>query len=117
MGHKMDYLFKPSKNPSLASLQERRKHPREDCSIDANYMTRDRWYRGSIENFSEGGAYVRTFYGRVVFPGESIFLVARVRVLREQLRGKIAWAGPNGIGVEFVDLGNDKLEICINSPS
>ena len=28
-------------------------------------------------------------------------LVARIRVLREQLRGKIAWVGMYGMGVKF----------------
>jgi hypothetical protein len=30
-----------------------------------------------------------------------MFLVARIRVLRHQLRGKIAWVGPHGMGIEF----------------
>ena len=28
-------------------------------------------------------------------------LVARIKFLRDQIRGKIAWVGPHGIGVEF----------------
>jgi len=101
MGHLMDYLLKSNKNPSLASQQERRKHPREDCSINANYMVQGRWHRGSIENISEGGAYILTFQDKTFSPGEGIFLVAQIRVLREQLRGKIAWVDPYGMGVEF----------------
>jgi len=97
----MDQLLNSNKNPTLASLQERRKHPRDDCFIEANYLSRNRWYRGSIQNISEGGAYIQTFQDRRFSPGENIFLVARIRFLREQLRAKITWVGPHGIGVEF----------------
>jgi len=97
----MDYLLNSNKNPALASHEEKRKHPREECFIEANYLTRDRWYRGSIQNISDGGAYIRSFHGRTFSPGEDIFLIAQIRVLREQLRGKIAWVDPYGMGVEF----------------
>ena len=97
----MDYLLNSNDNPPIASQQERRKHPREDCSINANYMVQGRWHRGFIQNISEGGAYVLTFEDKVSSPGEWIFLIARIRFLREQLKGKIAWVDPYGMGVEF----------------
>jgi hypothetical protein len=97
----MDYLLNSNDNPPIASQQERRKHPREDCSINANYMVQGRWHRGFIQNISEGGAYVLTFEDKVSSPGEGIFLIARIRFLREQLEGKIAWVDPYGMGVEF----------------
>ena len=97
----MDYRLNSDDNPALASQQERRKHPREDCSIKANYMVKGHWHKGSIQNISEGGAYVLTFEDKVSFPGEGIFLVARIRFLREQLRGKIAWMDSYGMGVKF----------------
>ena len=101
MGHPMDDLLKSLKKLQLGSSQEKRKHPRKDCSIKANYMVKGRWHRGSVQNISDGGAYIRTFQARTFSPGEAIFLVARIRFLREQIRGKIAWVGRNGIGVEF----------------
>jgi hypothetical protein len=90
----MDHLLNSNKNPALGSRQERRKHPREDCSIKANYMVKGLWHRGSIRNISDGGAYISSIRGEQFSPSEEIFLVARFRVLREQLRGKIAWVGP-----------------------
>jgi Tfp pilus assembly protein PilZ len=57
--------------------------------------------RWTIRNISDGGDYIRAFQARRFSPGENIFLIARIRVLREQLRGKIAWVGPHGMGVEF----------------
>jgi hypothetical protein len=99
--HPMDHLLNSNKNPALASGQERRKHPRKDCSVEANYMVQGRWHRGSIRNISDSGAYISSFRGERFSPSEEIFLVARIRVLRDQLRGKIAWVGPDGMGVEF----------------
>ena len=101
MEHPMDHLLNPNKNTALASRKERRKHPRKDCSVEANYMVQGRWHRGSIRNISDGGAYISSFRGEQFSPSEEIFLVARIRVLRDQLRAKIAWVGPHGMGVEF----------------
>jgi hypothetical protein len=113
----MHDAFEFIEKPPRETSHERRKNNRRVCSIEANYIVQGRWHRGFIQNISQGGAYIRTFEDKTFSPGEGIFLVARIRVLREQLRGKIAWAGPFGIGVEFVALGNDKLEICSNSLS
>lgn len=98
----MDHpLNSRSSNPSLVSPQERRKHPRQAHSIKANYMVNGRWHKGSIQNLSEGGAYIGTIESRTFSSGEAIFLVARIRLLRDQIRGKIAWIGPDGMGIEF----------------
>jgi len=101
MRHPMDDLLESFKKPLLGSLQERRRHNRKVCSIEANYMTLGRWHKGSIKNISDGGAYITSIRGEQFSPNEKVFLVARIRVLREQLRGKIAWVGAHGIGVEF----------------
>ena len=100
MGQPMDEPLNSNRHP-LESPEERRKHDRESRSIKTNYMVKGRWHRGSIQNISEGGAYIGTFEGRTFSPGEGIFLVARIRFLREQVKGKIAWVGPHGMGVEF----------------
>lgn len=101
MEYPMKDLFKSIEAPGLEAIQERRKSERKDCSIKANYMVKARWHQGSIRNISASGAYIAPIKGKRFSPGENIFLVARIRFLREQLRGKIAWVGPNGMGVEF----------------
>ena len=101
MGYPMDDLLNSIKNPALGSQQERRKYNRKACSIKANYMVQGRCYKGSIQNISDGGVYISSVRGERFFHSEEIVLVARFRVLREQLRGKIAWVGPYGMGVEF----------------
>ena len=97
----MDDLLNSIKNPALGSRQERRKYNRKACSIKANYMVQGRWHRGSIQNISDGGAYISSIRGEQFSPSEEIFLFARIKVLRQELRGKIAWVGPHGMGVEF----------------
>jgi hypothetical protein len=101
MEHPMKHLLNSNKNPSVASQRERRKHARKACAIEGNFRAQSRWHKGSIQNISEGGAFIRTLQGGALSPGEDIFLIARIRVLREQFRGKIAWVGQQGMGVEF----------------
>ena len=80
---------------------EKRRHSRKACFIQTGYMVQDHWYRGSIRNISTGGVYVQAMESKNFSPGEEILLIARIRVLREQLRGKIAWVGAYGMGVAF----------------
>jgi hypothetical protein len=97
----MDDLVKSVKKPSPGSLKERRRHPRKVCNIEVNYMAQGHWHKGSIRNISDGGAYISSIRGERFFPSEPIFLVARISGLRGQVRGKIAWVGLQGMGVEF----------------
>jgi hypothetical protein len=93
--------FDSFEKPPLGVFRERRKYNRTACSIKANYLVKGRWHKGSIQNISDGGAYILTFEDEVSSPGEGIFLVARIRFLPEQLRGRIAWMDSYGMGVEF----------------
>jgi Tfp pilus assembly protein PilZ len=95
----MENLFKSLKKLRPGSWQERRKHPRKACFIELDYMVQERWYKGSIQDISEGGAYVRS--GRRLPPGENILLVIPLKILGDQLRGRIVWVQPHGMGVEF----------------
>jgi hypothetical protein len=99
--HPMERHLKSKKNPIPSSSQDRRKHSREVRSIKANYLVKGDWHKGSIQNISEGGAYIGTSESRTFSPAEEIFLVAKITFLRDQVRGKIAWVGPHGMGVEF----------------
>jgi hypothetical protein len=75
--------------------------------MEAYYMVQGHWYEGSIEDISEGGAYIRSIQDGKFSPSEDIFLVLRLRVLREQLKGKIIRVESHGIGVEFQASGSD----------
>jgi hypothetical protein len=97
----MHDAFDSIEKPPLGTFREKRKNNRMACRIRANYMVKGHWHKGSIQNISEGGAYILTFEDDVSSPGEGIFLVARIRFLREQLWGRIAWMNSYGMGVEF----------------
>jgi c-di-GMP-binding flagellar brake protein YcgR len=97
----MENLFKSFKRLRPCSRQERRKHPRYDFITDAYYMVQGSWYKGSIQDISEGGAYIRSIQDRTFSLGEDILLVVQLKVLREQLRGKIIRMGSHGMAVEF----------------
>ncbi len=97
----MHDAFDSFEKPPLGTFRESRKNNRMACSIKANYMVKGQWHKGSIQNISEGGAYILTFEDEVSSPGEGIFLIARIRFLREQLRGRIVWKDSYGMGVEF----------------
>jgi hypothetical protein len=94
-------LFKSLRRPSRASLQERRLHPRRDCHIKVYYLAQGSWYRGSIHNISEGGVYIRSIQGGKYSEGEAILMLVELRVLRDQIKGKIIRAGSDGIAVAF----------------
>ena len=100
-GHPMNNIYKLLERLHVGSRKNRRLHPRETCLIDTGYMVRNHWYRGRIKDISAGGAYVEAMESRIFSPREEILLVAKIRVLREQLRGRIAWVGLHGMGVKF----------------
>jgi hypothetical protein len=106
----MDDLLKFFEKLRPGSRQERRKHPRKVCFIETNYMVQGRWYKGSIQDISEGGAYIRSMQDRKFSPGEDILLVVQLRVLRDQIRGKIIRVGSHGMGVEFETSEPDRGE-------
>jgi hypothetical protein len=97
----MNDLYKLLERLHIGPKKDRRLHPRETCFIETGCMVQNRWYRGFIKNISAGGVYVQAMESRIFSPGEDILLVAKIRVLREQLRGKIVWVGLYGMGVKL----------------
>jgi len=64
-------------------------------------MVRDNWYKGSIRNISQRGAYILLDRQKKVSTGEDILLVVDLRVVLDQIKGKIVWNGSHGFGVAF----------------
>ena len=81
--------------------QVRRRHPRYANFVKVNYLVRRTWYRGSIQNASEGGLYIRTAEDGEYSEGDSISMLVEFGVLHHQIRGKIIRVESDGIGVEF----------------
>jgi hypothetical protein len=95
-------ILKSFRGHKHQSTQERRQHPRHACAIKVYYLVQGAWYKGSIQNISEGGVYIRSSRGERQFPqGEAILMLVELRVLRDQIRGRIIRAGSNGIAAAF----------------
>jgi hypothetical protein len=94
-------IFKPLRGQRHRSMEDKRQHPRHACLITVFYLVRNSWYRGSIQNISEGGVYVRSTQRGKFSEGEPILMIVDLRVLRDQIRGEIVRIGSDGIGVAF----------------
>ena len=94
-------IFKPFRGHHRRLMQERRLHPRHGSFVRVDYLVLGSWYRGSIQNISEGGAYIRSIREGQFFEGQPILIGVELRVLRDQIRGKIIRAGSDGFGVAF----------------
>ena len=94
-------IFKSLRGQHHRSMQERRQHRRHACGIKVHYLAHGSWYRGSIQNISEGGVYVRSIQRGTFSEGEPILMVVDLRVLRDQIRGRIIRARSEGIAVAF----------------
>jgi hypothetical protein len=88
----------------LKSLRtNKRQHPRKACFVYVDYVVRGRSYNDAVNNISQGGACIRT--QRQFRPGDEISLDFPLLGLREHIEGRIVWAGPLSIGIEFRSVG------------
>jgi len=78
---------------------ERRRYPRKACFVYVDYLVRGRSYKDAINNISQGGVCICT--QRPFRPGAEIGLDFPLLGLRAHIEGRIAWAGPRSIGIEF----------------
>ena len=88
--------------------KDQRKHPRTPCSIITEYMIEDRVYKDKIKNISLSGAFIqsrnavpvdREISQSFFFPNFEIPI---------QSKSKVVWTGPNGFGVKFNIIENEK---------
>jgi hypothetical protein len=87
---------------------DQRKHPRTPCSIITEYMIDNRVYKDKIKNISLSGAFIQS---RRAFPvdleiSQSFFFPNFEIPI--QSKSKIVWTGPNGFGVKFNIIENEK---------
>ncbi len=94
-------IFKPFRGHHRKSMQERRLHLRHSSIVRVDYLVLGSWYRGSIQDISEGGLYIRSSEEGDFFKGDSILMLVEFGVLRHQIRGKISRVESDGIAVEF----------------
>jgi hypothetical protein len=78
---------------------ERRRYPRKACFVYVDYVVRGRSYNDAVNNISQGGVCIRT--QRPFRPGAEIGLDFPLLGLTTHIEGRIAWAGPRSVGIEF----------------
>jgi Tfp pilus assembly protein PilZ len=88
-----------------ASRGERRRYPRRTCFMAVDYVIEDRVYRDFIRNISDGGAFIDT--RGAFFVGQEVSLALPFPVSLKRITGKVAWVGPQGIGVNFLVIAPD----------
>lgn len=102
------------KKPPVTPAQDKRRHCRKRCFLEIDYSVRSYTYKGFIQNISEGGAYVRSNKARWFLSGEDIALRIPLRVLGDQIKGKIAWARPHGMGIMFEKRSSAPAELMVS---
>ena len=88
--------------------KDQRRHPRTPCSIITEYMVHGQVYKDLIKNISLGGAFIES---RNAIPlnlviSQSFFFPNFEIPIRSN--SKIVWTAPNGFGVQFEILGDQK---------
>ena len=93
---------------------ERRKHARKSCVMSADYACQGRAYNEYIKDISGGGVFIET--ARPCFLGREITLTFCLPENQKpvKLKGKVAWTGTNGIGVQFEN-EDEQLESMLKS--
>jgi hypothetical protein len=92
-------LFQSVRRSDSDAAPEKRLYPRRECLKELNYKVRDRWYKGTVRNISDGGVYVHA--GARFYRGAEIVLDFPSALLRGKVQGVIAWVGFRGMGVKF----------------
>ena len=78
-----------------------RGNARKPCSLDVDYATDDRAFRGSIKNVSVQGLFIET--KEQLSPGQTITLSFSLPNHYKSFKAaaKVVWNCENGIGVQF----------------
>jgi Tfp pilus assembly protein PilZ len=85
-------------------VKEKRSGKRKPCSIPINFAAYDRVYSNHIKNISSQGLFIDT--QRPLLVGDEIVMTFRLDGFDKPLkvRGEIAHATRDGVGVEFKDI-------------
>ena len=78
---------------------ERRRFPRKACFVYVDYVIQGRLYNDAVNNISQGGVCIRT--QRPFQQDDEIELDFPLLGLNAHIEGRIAWAGPRSVGIEF----------------
>ncbi len=83
------------------STEEKRDYIRLSIQRDVKFVVRGRSYKGSIENSSDCGVFIKTKKRRFSEGQDISMAIESPKFGSEERTGKIARVTPKGIGVEF----------------
>ena len=92
-------------------VREKRGGFRAPCRIPINYAAYDRLYTNYIKNISPSGLFIQT--QRPLLVGDEIIMTFRLESDEKplKLKGEIARADRDGVGVEFKDISPEAEEM------
>jgi Tfp pilus assembly protein PilZ len=87
--------------------KNRRKHPRNPCSIPVDYATKDQAFKGFIKNVSSGGVFIHTNGGLKV--GEKMTMTFSSPDQQDPVKitGEIVRKNMLGVGIRFTKVIQD----------
>lgn len=97
-------------------VKEKRINIRKACEIPLNYAANNRVYSNHIKNISRSGVFIET--QRPFIVGEEIIMSFKLEGFERPLKikGEIAHATREGVGVEFKDLSTyieEMIEVVV----
>jgi len=94
--------------------KKRRKHPRKECLITVNYVTKGRAYQNFIQDISTEGVFIETRESFAV-GDKSLLTISYSNEYRPfKIEGEVARIEPNGVGIKFKKVSQVQEEL-INS--
>ena len=89
---------------------ERRLHERKSCSRMVSINDSQSVYSGHMRDLALGGAFIEPSDGSESFIGDELLLTIPFGLKPDhiQIRAKVAWAQPCGIGVRFIKSSDEE---------
>ena len=89
------------KNPEKTESKDRRRHPRQPCSLKVGYATMDLSFIDFITDINCWGVFIQS--DKKVPVGESVSMTIPLHGDEQSIKviGEVMWSSPQGMGIKF----------------
>jgi len=89
------------KNPEKTESKDRRRHPRQPCSLKVGYATMDLSFIDFITDINCWGVFIQS--DKKVPVGESVSMTIPLHGEEQSIKviGEVMWSSPQGMGIKF----------------
>ncbi len=89
------------KNPEKTGSKDRRRHPRQPCSLKVGYATMDLSFIDFITDINCWGVFIQS--DKKVPVGESVSMTIPLHGEEQSIKviGEVMWSSPQGMGIKF----------------